>query len=402
MVSPFLSRLQFALLLLLLVSFLLACQLFGFEIRRRATPTPTPNLQATIAILVTSNSQMAAQLATTNARQTKPASTATNALPSAAPTFTSVPTLSPTATATAVPLPSPTQTQPAVVLWPTATATYSPTPPPWTVSQIFFSPKMPTRLYALQTGSAGQRVLTSNNYGQSWALLIGGWPVDSTCINSINLDYHNPELFFLATCQGIYHWTTVGWKLEFSKPVQSVTNLPESPRVLWAAEPFGPGEIPIVTNVNSQTWTPASRYLEHTNGIATLMFDPTDPERLFATVWPDFPGSLLRRGATNGQWTTLPTPPGNTPIDTQVVLDGVSGAVYAVVGRQLWRSPNPNSPDHNAVSWELIFDNGQPIVLLGGSWPNNQFALFANLSGLPHYSLDGGKSWASLPVPGSS
>lgn len=390
-------------LLLPLALPLLACQLFGFEVRPIATPTATPNLQATIALLVTANNQLSAQLATVDARQELPATLpAPTPAPFPTPTSSPIPTPAPvTSTPTTPPPPNPPS--PPVVVWPTPTptATFTPAVAPWQVTRIFFSPKNPRRLYALQTGAGGRQLLTSNNYGQNWASLITGWPVEQNCINSLNLDYHNPDLFFLATCQGIYHWTTVGWKLEYTKPVGVVFNLPEEPRRLWAAEPFGPTEVPVIESLDNETWTPASRYLEHTNGIAWLMFDPIDPVRLYAVVWPDFAGSLLRRGATNGQWTTLPGPPASRPINLNIVVDGVSGAMYVTTGNQLWRSANPNAPAAIDVRWELIFDSPQKIELLGGSWPNQQWVLFANLNNTPHFSRDGGKHWELLPVPGS-
>lgn len=383
--------------LLLLALGLMACQLVGFEIRPKATPTATANLPATIALLVTANSQLAAQVSTLEAR---PTATAPESTPTVAPP-PATPSPLPTVTPTVTPLPpTPISPQPVIIL-PTPTASPTGTPVPWQVTGVFFSPKLPNRLVALQTGATGRRLLTSNDYGQHWATLITGWPVEPGCINSFNLDYHNPELFFLATCQGIYHWTTVGWKQEQTKPVGAVTNLPEQPRLLWATEPFGPTDVPVIQAAAGETWAPASRYLEHSNGVARLMFDPIDPGRLFAVVWPDFPGSLLRRGANNGQWTTLPGPPASRPIDLNISIDGVSGALYVTTGAQLWRSPNPNSPDAGAVSWELVFDSPQPITLLGGSWPNRQWVLFANLNNVPHYSRDGGKNWELLPVPGS-
>jgi len=398
-------RFNFQLVLpgLFLLFGLLACQLFGFELRKQSTPTPTTNLSATIALLVTANNQLAGQVATSESRLEQALQT-----PTPAPVVTvALPTIVSPATTPPTPIAPPVMVTPApppVRVRPTFTPTPPPTPTPaqWTVARIFFSPKMLGRLYALQTNPPNYRVLTSNNYGQNWATLITGWPVAPACINSFNLDYYNPELFFLSTCQGIYHWTTVGWKQEFTRPVGSVTNLPEEPNLLWATEPFGPTEVPVQTSFNSQTFTPASRYLEHTNGVATLMFDPVDPVRLFAVVWPEYPGSRLRRGAANGQWVNLPAPPTGNPVDLAITVDGLTGTLYATTGNsQLWRSPNPNTPNPENIHWDLVnsFDASQPITLLGASWPNNQLVLFANLNNAPHYSLDRGATWAALPVP---
>jgi hypothetical protein len=128
---------------------------------------------------------------------------------------------------------------------------------------------------------------------------------------------------------------------------------------------------------------------------------------MFGLASPDYAGSPLRRGSANGQWATRPTPLNNSPLGRRIAVDGVSGALYAVVNHnQLWRSPYPNLPDIGQVGWEPLktFEANQQAAMVGISWPSRQTVLFVNLTTgqavpTPHYSLDGGRTWAVLPVP---
>ena len=378
--------------------FLLACRL------ALQTPAPpTPQVQATIGALMIENARLTNQLATAETQAqlaTIQAPTATveptpvPPSPTPAPTHTTLPPTAP---------PQPTKTP----VIPTATPTSLQTV--WEVQTIMFTPKMPTRLYALQRHHPDleYRLMFSDDIGQSWQLLLNDLSVEPACLNNINLDYNTPNTFWASTCQGLYHWAGNDWTLVSSQPTGMVALVPEKPQTIWATEPFGPAEVPVIRSDNEGgTWTPVSRYLNHTNSMANLLVDPLDSERLYAVIWPEYAGSYLRRGSANGQWTDLPTPLNNSPIDTGLAIDGATGTLYVLVNsHQLWRSPNANTANINAIQWDLVYDFGpdQRAKLLGSGWHQGELALFISLKGdtnisTLHRSIDRGQTWTPLPV----
>lgn len=377
---------------------LLACRL-----TLQTPPPPTPQVQATIGALMIENARLTNQLATAETH----AQLATIQAPTATVEPTQIPP-SPTST------PTPTTQPPTVPPPPTytpiiPTATLTPPQIVWEVQTVMFTPKIPTRLYALQRHrpDLAYRLMFSDDIGQSWHLLLSDWPVEPTCLNHIDLDYNTPHTFWASTCQGLYYWAGNNWHSVSTQPTGVVALVPEKPQTIWAAEPFGPAEVPIVRSDNSGgTWTPMSRYLNHTNSVAHLLVDPLDSERLYAVIWPEYAGSYLRRGSANGQWTDLSTPLNNSPIGTNLAIDGTTGTLYVIVNsHQLWRSPNANTPNINAIEWELVydFDQDQRAELLGSGWRQGELALFINLrrgSDIPtlHRSIDRGQIWLPLPI----
>lgn len=380
--------------------FLLACRL------TMQTPvSPTPQTQATIETLMIENTRLINQLATAEAQ----VQLATIQAPTATVKPTPIPTLSlPTPTYTVLPPTVPPQPTNTSVI-PTATFTPTPIQTVWETQAIMFTPKMPNRLYALQRHHTDSeyRLAFSDDIGQSWQFLLNDLPVEPACLNNINLDYNLPNTFWASTCQGLYHWTGNTWAPVSSQPLGAVALVPEKLQTIWGTEPFGPTEVPIIRSDNGgTTWTPMSRYLSHTNSVANLLVDPLDTERLYAVIWPEYAGSYLRRGSANGQWTDLPTPLNNSPIDTGLAIDGSTGTLYVIVNSsQLWRSPNANTADINAIQWELVYDFGQDqrVELLGSGWRQGELALFINLRGDTdisslHRSIDRGQTWSPLPV----
>ncbi|MCB0191037.1 MAG: hypothetical protein KDJ65_03765 [Anaerolineae bacterium] len=392
------GSIQYRLFMLLpFLIFLLAC---GLVLQ---TPTPpTPQAEATIGALMIENARLTNQLATIETQVQLASIQAPTATLEPTPTFPS-PTTTPIFTA------SPTMTPPqptATVVFPTAT----PTPPQkmWIVQSIMFTPKLPNRLYALQRHypDLEYRLMFSDDIGQSWQFLLNNFPVEFDCLNDITLDYNVPNTFYASTCQGLYHWSSNSWTLVSSHPMGTVALVSEKPQTVWGAEPFGPTEVPIIRSDNGGgTWTPVSRYLNHTNGISNVLVDPSDNERLYAVVWPEYADSYLRRGSANGQWTDLPTPLSNSPIGDGLAIDGDTGTVYVIIeSHQLWSSSNANSANINSVQWKLVSDfNDQQAELLGAGWHQGELALFINLKEnekfpVLHRSLDRGHVWSPLPI----
>ena len=181
-------------------------------------------------------------------------------------------------------------------------------------------------------------------------------------------------------------------------------------------------EGPVLRSSDSgKTWSTASSGLVHFSGIANLGIDPRDSNTLYAIINPKYAGSYLRRGIATGLWQTIPTPLKNTQIDTGMTIDGATGALYVTAYDsaksrwQLWRSANANDPDIGKISWEMVYEfsaNVLTTVLASGSSPQG-LALYVRLSsancnpgaGIPCYtlvqrSLDSGKTWALLDIPG--
>jgi hypothetical protein len=281
----------------------------------------------------------------------------------------------------------------------------------WMVQNFLVFPGTSGRLYVLQqqTGPSPQmRLLTSDDFGQSWVAFPGALPFDAACLRNLNLDYATLDALYASTCQGLYRWSGAEWGLISPQKTDMVAIVYGQPNQLWATLPPGPSDSPVLSSDNSgESWTPASRFLSHANGVATLAFDPQNTNILYAVIWPEYTGSYLRRSVANGQWEILPTPHNNAPISAGFTLDGNSGALYIISeaeSSQLWRSPNPTVTDVNTIRWERIYDFGPGVQakLLTSGWSPQGLALYTNLTQagqtILHRSLDGGQTWTLLQI----
>jgi hypothetical protein len=310
----------------------------------------------------------------------------------------------------------------------------SDTPPPvakerWVVRSLLAGPGEPGRLYALKVDepsgawpSTGARILVSDDYGETWDLFPGGLPAGD-CVHNINLDYAAPtgagprDALYASTCQGLFRWTGSQWESLSPQETGMVAVVYGQPEVVWATEPFASGGAVIRSDDSGVTWTPASSGLISFNGVANLGIDPRNANTLYAIIWPKYAGSYLRRGTADGQWVVMPTPRGDSVIDTGMTIDGATGALYVVVtapNAQLWRTTNPDAAEVHDVRWEMVHDFGRDVQvsLLASGWSPDGLALYANVWPLEwkdasfaevgeptvHRSLDGGQSWLPLPV----
>ena len=284
----------------------------------------------------------------------------------------------------------------------------------WQVQAVVVAPGTPGRLYVhlkRDQGLAQVRLLLSDDFGETWQPFEGGLPVRATCLRNINLDYATQDALYASTCEGLYRWVAEAWELVTPKETGMVAIVFNQPQTLWATEPFGPIDTPVIRSDNGgDTWSSASRYLSHANGVATVVLDPQNSEMLYAVVWPEYAGSYLRRGTANGQWEKVPSPLKNSPIGMGFTVAGDSSTMYvttAINSGQLWRAPNPSVFDVNRIQWDLVHDFGRGIQveLLASGWSPQGVALYANLTDVTqhdeprlHRSLDGGRTWTRLAI----
>lgn len=280
------------------------------------------------------------------------------------------------------------------------------------VRTLLAGPGQPGRLYTLTDEGEASLLLVSDNFGQTWQPFAGGLPVEPACLHDLSMDYATPDALYASTCRGVYRWLDGQWRQISSQEMGMVSIPYGQPQTLWATTPAGPADVPISrSDDGGQTWLPASRFLEHANGVAKIIPDPRQSNLLYATIWPEYADGHLRRGTAEGQWEAMITPLNNTPVEPGFTLDGASGTLYVATNSakgQLWRSCQPRVQDVKAVQWEALSDFGQSIhteVLASGWGPNGQ-ALYLNLKDVTiegnepvlHRSLDGGHTWFPLPV----
>ncbi len=284
------------------------------------------------------------------------------------------------------------------------------------VRTLLVAPGEPGRLYALLSEEAllsqpatNARLLLSDDFGQTWTPFPGGLPVPAECLLNVNLDYFPPTALYASTCRGIYRWSDAyaSWQFISAEQTGMVAVVYGRPQAIWATLPFGSGAV-IRSEDGGATWSEeVSAGLVHFNGVANMGIDPHDQNTAYAIIWPKYAGSYLRRRSENTEWQFMPTPLDNTVINTGMTIDGSTGALYVTTAlynynNQLWRSPNPNTPDLNEVRWEPVYDFGEDtfVELLASGWSPQPpgLALYAKVDRVLHRSLDGGQTWQPFPI----
>ncbi len=327
-------------------------------------------------------------------------------------TPTAAPSPLPTATATRLPI--------LATALPTRTAVAENLDPGWEVRTILVGPGQPGRLYALLADrwtdtqpSARMRFLVSEDGGASWKNFLGGLPTDPPCTRNVNLDYQTADTLYASTCRGLYRWKAGQWTLISTTQTGMVAVVYGKPQNMWATS-YADRSIPVISSRDGGiTWQPASNGLAHFNGVANVAIDPRDNRTLYAIIWPKYGGSYLRRGTSEGQWTTMPTPLNNSQIDTGMTIDGATGTLYVSVfvgdssgrgGWQIWRTREPTA-DLRAIVWERVYDFGQAgwVTVLASGKTAQGLALYARVSpesgeSFVQRSMDGGTTWGTLAI----
>jgi ligand-binding sensor domain-containing protein len=268
---------------------------------------------------------------------------------------------------------------------------------------LLVGPGTPPRLYALWTDGFETRIITSDDSGVTWGAFPGAAP---PCIHNLNLDYAAQDALYASTCEGLYGWDGLKWRQISTQHMEMVAVVHGQPNRIWAARRVGqPQEIPVLFSQDGgQAWQPASRYLEHTQGVQQIGLHPQDPNVLFATVWPTGEGSYLRRGTGDGQWETLPTPLDNAAIEPYFIIDDPTMyLVTAAPNSQLWRSNNFDDLAAD-TTWELVHDFAErtQVTLLAAGPRDTLYANFFDdtLAPIPqlHRSQDGGQRWEPVTI----
>lgn len=273
-------------------------------------------------------------------------------------------------------------------------------------------------MYALLTdqpfsapGAEQMRFVISDDFGKTWVAFGGGLPSEPSCINDINLDYAVRDALYASTCRGLYRWSGNQWTLVSQLTTYRVAIVYGQPKQIWAIT--RPEQGPIVkSNDGGIQWQAASQGLIYfSNGIANLAIDPRDANTLYAIISPRYGGSYLRRGTSNGQWITMPTPMNDSQIDIGMTIDGATGDLYVTVFNSrtsrwgVWHSRNP-AADINRVQWEWVYEFGDKLwaTMLASGWSPQGLALYVRLRDYDSSrsrvvrSLDGGRTWDALLI----
>jgi hypothetical protein len=255
--------------------------------------------------------------------------------------------------------------------------------------------------------------MISDDFASTWTPFPGGLPVPPECMVNVNLDYFTPDALFASTCQGLYAWEGTEWARRSDTLTDVVAVAFGQPNQVWAA---AHNDGVVRSDDGGRTWRDASAGLITFGGLANLGIDPRDSNTLYGIIQPKYAGSYLRRGTSEGNWETMPTPKDNATIETGMAIDGASGALYLttqVPAVELWRSPNPSTPDFADLQWELVqtFEPEARVVLLASGWGPQGMSLYATTwpnwfgqsnatgSATLSRSLDGGYTWEELVMP---
>ena len=362
-----------------------------------------------------------AMASSTQAPAPSPTATQPPSATPAEPTASPAPTSPPQPTLTSTNPPAPTAA-------PAATDTPAPSPTAiaswWEVLTLLVGPGNPGRLYALQQRMVGGlasdpvavRLLVSDDGGQAWSPFPGELPAKE-CLHNVDMDFAQVDALYASTCKGLYRWSGSGWDLVSPQETTQVAVVYGQPQVLWAVQTPDKGHVIIRSDDGGVTWTPADSGLVSFRGVDTLGIDPTDANRLYAIIVPDYAGSYLRRGTGSGQWQQMPTPNDNTVVDPGMAIDGPTGHLYVVTSLppyQLWRSQNPGA-DLASIEWDSLHDFGPDVqahLLAAGPGAAGP-TLYANLTSIRQLgdgfvdvgpallqrSLDLGQTWTALPIP---
>lgn len=281
-------------------------------------------------------------------------------------------------------------------------------------------------------GSASGGVFKSVNGGDTWSPIFDDQHILN--IGSVAIQQSNPDVIWVGTGEGnprnslnlgdgIYKTTDGGksWKkmgLDKTMNIHRILIHPTNPNVIYAGvigNPYAehPERGVFKTTNGGQTWEKIL-YTNDTSGVADMVMDPSNPDKLFVAMWQHrrTPWSFMSGGSGSGLYMTVDGGANWKKLDKAAGLpDGSLGRiglgiarsnpkrVYALVEATkngLYRS------DDGGYTWELV--NSDP------KWVTNRPFYFQDLAVDPQnenrlyfiyqiisYSQDGGKTFDQLP-----
>ena len=283
-------------------------------------------------------------------------------------------------------------------------------------------------------GAAGGGLFKSTNGGVTWTNVTDG-QLTSSSVGSIGVAPSNPDIVYIgmgeselrgniAQGDGIYKSTDAGktWAHLGMAETQVVSKLrvhPTNPDVVYAAvlgHPAGPNPERGIfrTKDGGKTWQKVLFRDDKTGGIE-VVFDPKNPNVLYASLWEAFrvshmmssggPGSGLFKSTDGGDhWTELSRNPGlpkGVLGKIGVSVSGVdSNRVYAQVEAE---DGGTYASDDAGATWKRVSENRdvrQRAFYYTHLYadPKDKDTLYAPNVGFMK-STNGGKDWSMMMVP---
>lgn len=285
-------------------------------------------------------------------------------------------------------------------------------------------------------GAASGGVWKTENAGAEWKPIFDEQPIQN--IGALAIQQSNPSVIWVGTGEGnprnslnigagIYKsldagktWTCMG--LEKTRNIHRVVIDPENPNTVYVAaigNPYAqhPERGVYKTTDGGQTWN-RILYVNDTTGCAELVMDPSNPNKLIASMWQHYrkPWHMKSGGAGSGLYITVDggknwkrlskedgLPDGQLGRIGIAIARSMPSRVYAKVEAAkngLYRS------DDGGFHWQLINSNAGDVTDRPFYYqeiyvdPKNENRLY-DIHSIVTYSEDGGKSFSTmLPYSG--
>lgn len=215
---------------------------------------------------------------------------------------------------------------------------------------LLLDPSNPSHLFAgTELGLA-----TSTDGGRTWSIAPGTPPI----LGVLALDPSNSSRLFGGSDSGVFRSTDAGahFTLTESKATSTIAIDPSHPQTVYA----GGGDDSLVrkSTDGGQTWTSMSTAFAQSLAIASLLVDPSNPDKVMAG-----------------------TTPGDTPVSYYYAPFGPSVIGSVDAGR----------------SWRIFLDNSGPAIPVNALAldPRTSDVVYAAKGAVVYRSTDGGATWVA-------